>query len=106
MQIEEEKMNPNDRDFDGTTPLHYAASMGHSEVVRWLMKEGGARVTLDNIGGSPLHTAVEFGEMKVSFYIYLYCLFFLFPHFFFFLVTFIFSGFFVSFIFIFYIYFF
>jgi len=59
-------MNPNERDFDGATPLHYAASQGHCGVVDWMLKEGGARIILDNLGGSPLHTAAEFGNNKVS----------------------------------------
>ena len=31
-----------------------------------MLKEGGARIILDNLGGSPLHTAAEFGNNKVS----------------------------------------
>lgn len=67
MQVDEEKCNPNDRDFDGATPLHYAASQGHALVIDWLMKLGGARVTLDNLGGSPLHNAAENNQEEVSF---------------------------------------
>lgn len=59
-------MNPNERDFDGTTPLHYAASKGHSHVIEWLIKEGGARIILDNLGGSPLHSAAQLGQNKVN----------------------------------------
>ncbi|XP_021375484.1 espin-like isoform X2 [Mizuhopecten yessoensis] len=62
--IEDQKHNPNDRDFDGATPLHFAASRGHYKVIDWLMKEGGAKVTLDNLGGSPLHNAAELGQLK------------------------------------------
>ncbi|WAR15214.1 ESPNL-like protein [Mya arenaria] len=54
-----EKFNANDRDFDGVTPIHFAASQGHAQVIDWLMKVGGAKVTLDNLGGSPLHNAAE-----------------------------------------------
>ncbi|XP_070208044.1 espin-like [Littorina saxatilis] len=64
--IQEQGLNPNERDFDGATPLHYAASKGHTELVDWMLREGGARIILDNLGGSPLHTAAEFGNNKVS----------------------------------------
>jgi len=30
------------------------------------MKEGGAKVTLDNLGGSPLHNAAESNQLQVS----------------------------------------
>lgn len=61
----DQKCNVNERDFDGASPLHYAASLGHIEVVRWLLTQGGAKVTLDNLGGSPLHNAAEVGHLKV-----------------------------------------
>ncbi|XP_033764061.1 espin-like isoform X2 [Pecten maximus] len=62
--INDQKCNPNDRDFDGASPLHFAASRGHYKVIDWLMKEGGAKVTLDNLGGSPLHNAAELGQLQ------------------------------------------
>ncbi|XP_053378616.1 espin-like [Mercenaria mercenaria] len=62
--VGEEKCNANDRDFDGETPLHYAASQGHALVIDWMMKMGGARVTLDNLGGSPLHNAAESNQTE------------------------------------------
>lgn len=61
----DQKCNVNERDFDGASPLHYSASLGHVEVVRWLLTQGGAKVTLDNLGGSPLHNAAEVGHLKV-----------------------------------------
>lgn len=65
--MQDQKCNVNERDFDGASPLHYAASLGHAEVVRWLLTEGGAKVTLDNLGGSPLHNAAEVGCLKVRY---------------------------------------
>ncbi|XP_060066460.1 espin-like [Ylistrum balloti] len=62
--VEDQKHNPNDRDFDGATPLHFAASRGHHKTIDWLMKEGGAKITLDNLGGSPLHNAAELGQLQ------------------------------------------
>jgi len=65
-KVGENKCNSNERDFDGATSLHYAASQGHAAVIDWLMKEGGAKVTLDNLGGSPLHNAAESNQLQVS----------------------------------------
>ena len=65
-QVQEENCNPNERDFDGATPLHYAASRGQYKVIDWLLREGRAKITLDNIGGSPLHNAAETGQIRVS----------------------------------------
>ena len=36
-----------------------------------MVKEGGAKVTLDNLGGSPLHNAVELGHYEVNIYFYM-----------------------------------
>lgn len=66
LQVTEEKCNSNERDFYGATPLHYAASQGHALIIDWLMREGGAKVTLDNLGGSPLHNAAESNQSGVS----------------------------------------
>jgi ankyrin repeat protein len=46
------------RDGDGATPLHFAASRGHLETVRWLLKHG-ARLSLDKYGKSPINDAAE-----------------------------------------------
>ncbi|KAK3599557.1 hypothetical protein CHS0354_035794 [Potamilus streckersoni] len=62
--IHEQDCNSNERDFDGATPLHFAASQGRYRIVDWLMKNGGARVMLDNLGGSPLHNAAETGQLQ------------------------------------------
>ena len=51
-------------DGDGATPLHFAASRGHADVVRWLLARG-ARVTLDNFGKSPLNDAAESEQLEV-----------------------------------------
>lgn len=69
LQIKDQGLNPNERDFDGATPLHYAASQGHKDIVQWLMKEGGARIILDNLGGSPLHNAAELNQNQVRKYL-------------------------------------
>uniref|UniRef100_A0A3Q3WTZ0 WH2 domain-containing protein n=1 Tax=Mola mola TaxID=94237 RepID=A0A3Q3WTZ0_MOLML len=52
-----------DRDGDGATPMHFAASRGHAKVLSWLLLHGGEIVT-DNWGGTPLHDAAENGELE------------------------------------------
>lgn len=54
-----------DRDGDGATPMHFAASRGHAKVLSWLLLHGGEIVT-DNWGGTPLHDAAENGELEVG----------------------------------------
>lgn len=53
-----------DRDGDGATTMHFAASRGHAKVLSWLLLHGGEIVT-DNWGGTPLHDAAENGELEV-----------------------------------------
>lgn len=60
-----------DRDSDGATAMHFAASRGHAKVLSWLLLHGGEIVT-DNWGGSPLHDAAENGELEVCFVFYFY----------------------------------
>lgn len=54
-----------DRDGDGATAMHFAASRGHAKVLSWLLLHGGEIVT-DSWGGTPLHDAAENGELEVS----------------------------------------
>lgn len=53
------------RDGDGATPLHFAASRGHLETVRWLLKHG-ARLSLDKYGKSPINDAAENQQVEVN----------------------------------------
>lgn len=53
-----------DRDGDGATAMHFAASRGHAKVLSWLLLHGGEIVT-DSWGGTPLHDAAENGELEV-----------------------------------------
>lgn len=53
-----------DRDGDGATAMHFAASRGHAKVLSWLLLHGG-EIATDSWGGSPLHDAAENGELEV-----------------------------------------
>lgn len=64
-QIQDQGVDPNLRDGDGATPLHFAASRGHLETVRWLLKHG-ARLSLDKYGKSPINDAAENQQVEVS----------------------------------------
>ncbi len=46
------------------TPLHYAARMSSSEIVRYLITECGAnKETKDYLNRTPLYVAAEFGRI-------------------------------------------
>lgn len=64
-QIEEQGVDPNSKDNDHATPIHFAASRGHLETLKWLLKHG-ARITMDKFGKSPLNDAAENEHMEVS----------------------------------------
>lgn len=64
-QIQEQGVDPNLRDGDGATPLHFAASRGHLETVRWLLRHG-ARLSLDKYGKSPINDAAENQQVEVK----------------------------------------
>lgn len=56
--MEDQGVDPNLRDGDGATPLHFAASRGHLAAVRWLLSVG-AKLSLDKYGKSPINDAAE-----------------------------------------------
>lgn len=57
-----------DKDGDGASSMHFAASRGHAKVLSWLLLHGGEIIT-DNWGGTPLHDAAENGELEVCVYV-------------------------------------
>jgi espin len=56
--VEDQAVDPNLRDGDGATPLHFAASRGHLSAVKWLLSHG-AKLSLDKYGKSPINDAAE-----------------------------------------------
>lgn len=64
-QVEDQGVDPNLRDGDGATPLHFAASRGHLSCVRWLLSHG-AKLSLDKYGKSPINDAAENQQVEVS----------------------------------------
>ena len=63
-KVQDQGVDPNLRDGDGATPLHFAASRGHLSVVRWLLKHG-AKLSLDKYGKSPINDAAENQQVEV-----------------------------------------
>lgn len=65
VQVRDQGVDPNLRDGDGATALHFAASRGHVDTVRWLLRHG-ANLVVDKYGKSPINDAAENHQMEVS----------------------------------------
>jgi hypothetical protein len=61
----EEGADPNIRDKDGNTPLHFAASKDCAEVARLLLEHGADPNAQDKNGETPLHIAASEGHVDV-----------------------------------------
>ena len=61
----EEGTDPNIRDGDDNTPLHFAASKGCAEVARLLLRHGADPNAQDKSGETPLHVAAYEGYVDV-----------------------------------------
>ena len=68
-KVEEQAIDPNLRDSDGATAVHFAASRGHIETLTYLL-EHGAYLTFDKYGKSPLNDAAENEQVEVSIFAY------------------------------------
>jgi ankyrin repeat protein len=54
----------NPADFDGQTPLHWAAMFGYLEIVKLLLEHATDKNRADMDGKTPLHLAVEEGNLE------------------------------------------
>ena len=64
-QVVDKRLSVDSPDEDEATPLHFAASKGHFEVVRWLLGRE-ARIRADRYGKTPLDDAAENGHKQVG----------------------------------------
>ena len=64
LQVLHQQQDVNSRDYDKATPLHYASTRGHRQIVEWLLNNG-AKITQDCTGSTPLHDAVLAGNVMV-----------------------------------------
>lgn len=55
----------NDKDANGYTPVHAAASYGHLELLRYLITQGGNVDIADSDGDTPLHSVEDVTTAKV-----------------------------------------
>ncbi|XP_022869416.1 potassium channel SKOR-like [Olea europaea var. sylvestris] len=58
--------DPNKKDYDGRSPLHFAASRGFEDVTLFLIQEGVDVNAADNFGNTPLLEAIKSGHDRVA----------------------------------------
>ncbi len=57
--------NMDKRFDDNQTPLHMAASMGHTAIAKYLISNGASPDLKDSSGSTPLHEAVRYGKVDI-----------------------------------------
>ena len=68
--VEECKIDPNIQNNYGETPLHYASSFDHIDIVKYLVEECKADLNIENEDGkTPLHLASEKGHLDIVKYL-------------------------------------
>ena len=60
-----EGANPNSRDRNGWSAVHWAAEEGHEDIVRLLLNEGADVNAVSSYGTSPLHCAANGGQNNI-----------------------------------------
>ena len=65
-QFDRWRVDLNNQDKDGLTPLHYASRKGFAEVVQALLEAGADPSVPENYGFTPLHEAAENGRREVA----------------------------------------
>ncbi len=66
--MEDKGIDANLKDADGATPVHFAASCGHIDAIKLLLKNGG-KVTIDRYGKSPIDDALQNNHTEVLFFV-------------------------------------
>ncbi|TGZ74797.1 hypothetical protein CRM22_000760 [Opisthorchis felineus] len=60
--IEEGVIKVNERDEQGSTPLHKAAGQGHVKIIHWLLENGADPSITNHLGERPVDVARRFGQ--------------------------------------------
>ncbi|KAM5316555.1 ankyrin repeat domain-containing protein 42 isoform 1-T1 [Glossophaga mutica] len=61
--IEDGVININERDSNGSTPMHKAAGQGHIECLQWIIKMGADRNIINKAGEKPSDVAKRFAHL-------------------------------------------
>jgi len=64
-----DSINPNIRDWNGMSPLHYAAQNGHLRIVKTLVLNEAKVDITDHDDRTPLHLSVHFDRLEIAEYL-------------------------------------